>query len=93
MLELLHPCEVLEHALGVAEGFVDGDPSVFLRVVGRLRDDELLAGDVQVDTDMKPLAVLAVPMGGFDDHVTFHDSIEERFELRSALLHVRGQCW
>jgi hypothetical protein len=48
---------------------------------------------MKVDADVKSLSVLAAPMRIFDDHVAFDDSIEERLELCSALLHVRGQCW
>lgn len=76
----------LELPLHGSKGVSDGDMGIRVRCVfiRRTAGDDVLARHAQLDPD-RVEASLLVPVLRFDDHMTAHDAIEDRFELVDAV--------
>ncbi len=75
---------------GGAKGVADGGRQIFVRVivVGVAADDDLAAGDVDVEPDVKNAAFGVLAVGRLDDHPTVDDTAEHPFELGHFPVHA-----
>ena len=69
----------------------DGDMGILVRVVrlGIAADDDLAAGNTEIDADAEQVALLAARMLAFDDDTAGYDPIEKAFELLGACAYAR----
>jgi hypothetical protein len=82
---------VFEPAVGGVESVADRDMRILMRVVRTAvaADDNLGAGNGEIDVDLKDVALLVPPAAGFDDNPAGGDPVEELVELFGALPYSR----
>ena len=85
---------VLELPAHRIEAIADRDVDVFMgMVLGRIAlHDDLLARNLEIDTNMKKAALAMAPAGGLDDDATADDPVMELLELRDTLAYLRLHC-
>jgi len=82
---------VFEEPAGGVESIADRDVDVFMGMVcrGIAADDDLAAGNFEVDADPEQIALKAPRMPAFDDNTARHDTIEKPLELLGAFADAR----
>jgi hypothetical protein len=82
---------VFEEPAGGIERVAHRDMGVFMRMMScRVAPDhDLAAGDGQVDTDMKQIALLMARILEFDSNAAGYDAVEDTIELLGPLADTR----
>jgi hypothetical protein len=81
---------VFEQPAGRVEGVADRDINVLVRMVRRgiAADDDLAAGNFQVDADAEQVTLLTPRVPALDDNTARHDAVKEPFELCGPLAYA-----
>jgi hypothetical protein len=80
---------VFEQPAGGIESVADRDMDILVRMMRRgiAPDDDLVAGNFEIDTYPKQIALLAARVPALDNDPAGYDSVKEAVEFRGAILY------
>jgi hypothetical protein len=81
---------IFEQPAGRIESIADSDVDILMRMVcrGIASDDDLAAGNFQVDADAEQITLLTPRVSALDDNTARHDAIEKPLELYGPLAYA-----
>jgi hypothetical protein len=81
---------VFEQPAGRVESIADSDGDILMRMVcrGFAADDDLAAGDFQVDAHVEQVTLLTPRVPALDDNTARHNVIEKPFKLRGPFAYA-----